>query len=301
MTGKSLYIYLLCTAFLALAGNSFSQDFQIGQKSIRATDLSRDGRMVDLLVYYPADSSGEDVPVATPAGNGFPVVSFGHGYMMPVRYYENIWTSLVPEGYVVVLPDSETKMFPSHSEFGLDLAFALEHMLAENNDSSSIFYQHLSSESCLMGHSMGGGSAVLGAEHYSGINALAVLSPLDTRPSSAEAAKSVTIPSLVITGSNDFITPPRKHALPVFNALSSPVKIYLSIKGGNHCNMAIKNRLCDFAERTRPGNKISRDEQHAIINRYLLPWLEYTLKGSNEAKKELEHMLQTDNSVESRR
>ena len=191
-------------------------------------------------------------------------------------------------------------MFPSHSEFGLDLVFAIKHIMTENDDSASIFYHRLNSKSCLMGHSMGGGSAILGAEHYNAVTSLAVLSPLDTRPSSAEAAKSVTIPSLVITGSNDFITPPRKHALPVFNALASPEKRYISIKGGNHCNMAIKNRLCDFAERTRPGNKISREEQHAIINRYLLTWLDYTLRGSSEAKRKLESMLQTDKSVESR-
>ncbi|MGM0667470.1 MAG: alpha/beta hydrolase family protein [Bacteroidota bacterium] len=282
-----------------LPANSPAQDFEIGYASVRASDESRDGRVVELLIYYPADSSGQNVPLASSNGKGFPVVSFGHGYRMPARYYQNIWTAIVPAGYVMVLPDSETKMFPSHSDFGLDLVFAIKHMITENSDSSSIFYKRLSTKSCLMGHSMGGGSAILGAAHYSGVNSLAVLSPLDTRPSSAEAAKSVTTPALVITGSNDFITPPRKHALPVFNALASPEKRYISIKGGNHCNMAMKNRLCDFAERTRPGNKISREEQHEILKSYLLPWLDYTLKGYIEARREFESMLETDKSIES--
>lgn len=296
---KNIYVYLLFAIFFALAGKTSAQPFNIGHTSVRAIDESRDGRVVDMRIYYPADSSGQNVPLASSAGKGFPVVAFGHGYRMPVRYYENVWTALVPRGYVVVLPTIEKKMFPSHSEFGLDLVFALKYMMTENSDSSSIFYKRLSTKSCLMGHSMGGGSAILGAAHYSGISSLAVLSPLDTRPSSAEAAKSVTTPALVITGSNDFITPPRKHALPVFNALASPEKRYISIKGGNHCNMAMKNRLCDFAERTRPGNKISREKQHEIIKRYLLPWLNYTLKGSTEASREFEYMLETDKSIES--
>jgi pimeloyl-ACP methyl ester carboxylesterase len=297
---KGLCRYLFFAALIAISGNTYAQNFKIGHTSVCATDGSRNGRVVDMLIYYPADSSGEDVPLASLKGKNFPVVSFGHGYMMPARYYQNIWTCIVPEGYIMVLPTSETGLFPSHYEFGLDLVFAVNYILAENNDSSSLFYKKLSGKSCLMGHSMGGGSAILGAEHCNGISSLAVLSPLDTRPSSAEAAKSVIIPALVITGTNDFITPPRKHALPIFNALASPEKKYISIIGGNHCYMAIKNRMCDFAERKKSRDIITREKQHDIINRYLLSWLDYTLKWNSDAGKKFDVMMETDSLIERR-
>jgi hypothetical protein len=290
--------YLIFVLLILISGSSYSRDFKIGYTLIRASDPSRGNRVIKLMVYYPADMEGEDVTVASSVRGGFPVLSFGHGYMMPVTSYENLWIGLVPKGYIMVLPISRKGIFPSHSEFGIDLAFAVSQLMAEGNDSSSIFYGRVSGESCLMGHSMGGGAAILGAKYSGGVSSLAVLAPLDTRPSSADAAVSLKIPSLVITGSEDRITLPRKHALPVYHALSSDYKVYISIKGGNHCKMAVKDRLCNFVEKNRPGVSISREEQHEIVNRYLLLWLDYTLKGLPEAGMKFDSLLESDSSVE---
>lgn len=262
------------------------------------TDRSRDDRLIQALILYPSESAGSDVPVALPDREGFPVVVFGHGYQIPVEPYRNIWESLVPEGFVFVLPRSGSGMFPSHQKFGDDMAFLLDEMIRLSRDSASFFTGRLQPDGCLMGHSMGGGAALLGALNSQNVRTLVVLAPLDTRPSSANAAQEISLPSLVFAGSEDYVTPPKKHQLPIFHSLQSPQKTYICIQGGNHCQMALKNRLCNFAEKTydqEPG--ITREEQHRILKRYILPWLKFYLFNDLAAGKEFQQQLDSDPAI----
>jgi hypothetical protein len=62
--------------------------------------------------------------------------------------------------------------------------------------------------------------------------------------------------------------------------------------------MASKNSACSTGERMlgcRAG--ISREEQHEILKRYLVPWLQFHLKGNLEAGTEFDDLLNTDKSV----
>jgi len=261
-------------------------------------DSSRKDRLVEALIFYPADSAGSGVPAAMPLNDGFPVIVFGHGYMMSVVAYRNIWEALVPDGCVVVLPQSASEMFPSHLEFGLDLAFVLDEMIRLSGDSASVFSGRLLPFGCMMGHSMGGGAAILGAVHSEAVKGLVVLAPLDTRPSSAEAAKEVSLPTLVFAGSDDNITPPKKHQLPIYESLQSSQKAYISILGGSHCQMVEENRLCNFAESSfvrEPG--ITREEQHAILNRYIMPWLKFSLYDDTAACREIHMQMASDTTI----
>jgi len=288
---------ILIILALVMSNCVLSQKYSIGSTVIEATDSTRSNRVITLKVYYPSFISGTEFPIANSSNGSFPVISFGHGYRMPVSYYENLWTAIVPHGYIFVLPDSETRMFPSHRELGLDILFAARHIISEGKDIGSVFHNKVSDRFCLMGHSMGGGSVILSAEKSDDISSLILLAPFITKPSSSEAAKSVTIPSLVFTGSHDFITPSRKHALPIYESLASPTKLYINIIGGNHCNMGVKNRLCEIGERTKPGKKISREQQHEILKRYILPWLDYTLKGNKNEEIKINKLLESDTTI----
>lgn len=261
-------------------------------------DSSRKDRMIEALIFYPADSAGSNVPVAMPVRGGFPVIVFGHGYLMKVNAYRNMWERTVPDGCVFVLPQSASGMFPSHKEFGLDLAFILDEMIRLTGDSASDFSGRLLPYGCLMGHSMGGGAAILGAEHSENVRGLLVLAPLDTRPSSAEAAKEVSIPTLVFAGSKDKITPPEKHQLPIYESLQSSQKAYISILGGSHCQMAEDNRICNFAESSfNRESGITREEQHVILDRYLIPWLKFSLYGDASAIREFKQQMESDTAI----
>jgi pimeloyl-ACP methyl ester carboxylesterase len=261
-------------------------------------DQNRAERVIRTLICYPADSAGLDVPPATSTGEGFPIIVFGHGYLMPVDAYRNIWECTVPEGFITVLPESGSNMFPSHMEFGKDMAFLLEEMVRLAGDPQSAFYGRIKPYGCLMGHSMGGGAAILGSIQCNLVRTLLVLAPLDTRPSSAEAARELTVPTLVFAGTDDCITPPKKHQVPIYESLQSSHKLYISIKGGSHCQMAEDNRLCNFAEASfdlEPG--ISREEQHRILNRYIIPWLRFYLYDDPMSGLQFDKELESDPSV----
>lgn len=272
-----LSILLFCWPLL-------SQPYEIGRREATFIDFNRKDRLIKALILYPSDSAGCDVQVALPDQEGFPVVVFGHGYQMPVEPYRNIWESLVPEGFVVVLPRSGSGMFPSHQEFGHDMAFVLDEMIRLNRDSAAFFLGRLQPDGCLMGHSMGGGAAILGALQSRVARTLVLLAPLDTRPSSAMAARDLEIPTLIFAGSHDRITPPKKHQLPIYDSLQSAQKTFICIQGGNHCQMADSHRMCDITETTLyrdPG--ITREEQHRVLDRYILPWLRFYLSGDSAA------------------
>ena len=84
--------------FLILFANAtVAQNYQIGTAALTLTDTERD-RQIEVAVYYPATSSGANAPVATSI-TGFPVVSFGHGFVIATESYSWLWEALVPEGY----------------------------------------------------------------------------------------------------------------------------------------------------------------------------------------------------------
>lgn len=296
LKSRLLFILFLFTA----AASCFAQGYSVGRTVIDVPDESKKTGMLELHIYYPSDAEGYDVPLADDE-ELFPVIVFGHGYRMPVKYYENLWSALVPEGYIMILPASGLEMFPSHMDFGIDLLKAASFMQAKNNDPASLFHGRIMSSTCLMGHSMGGGSAVLGASESDIVDAMVLLAPYDTRPSSIDAAANLTLPVLVMAGSNDCITSPQKHAFPIYESFRSNCRTYVEIIGGTHCNMAIKNRLCSLAERTKPENLIPREEQHRILKRFILPWLNYMLKGEEKASSEFDRLLESDNAVDYKR
>ena len=264
-----------CFIFLVLyliTGNVHSQNYQVGRVTATLTDSSRNNRSIPVEIYYPADTAGINVAVTTSNNFSFPVLSFGHGFVMSWDAYANIWNAVVPQGYIMVFPKTEGGTSPSHAAFGADLAFCLNEMKRLGTQTSSLFYNRVDSMNCVMGHSMGGGAAFIAAGSNPDIKAIATLGAAETNPSAILSAISITAPALVISGGNDCITPSPAHQTPMYNNLSSVCKSYISITGGSHCQMADFNFLCNFGELTcTPAPAISRSDQHQIIFRYLLP------------------------------
>ena len=154
-------VYLI-TLFAAFWMPCRSQNYPIGHRTITFTDSARVNRPVPSELYYPAATAGEN----TPLSNGmFPVIVFGHGFQMAYDSYTYFKNAIVPAGYILVFPKTETSLSPSHAEFGADLAFLVIRMKAEGMDPSSPFFQHVDSTSAIMGHSMGGGASFLGCKN----------------------------------------------------------------------------------------------------------------------------------------
>jgi hypothetical protein len=58
----------------------------------------------------------------------------------------------------------------------------------------------------------------------------------------------------------------------------------VTLTGASHCQFAESNFNCGLGEAScSPGPAISRATQHAIVDRFLVPWLDWRLKGDAAA------------------
>jgi pimeloyl-ACP methyl ester carboxylesterase len=274
-------LFLSIFVFIVRIETVICQPYQIGHATISFTDTSRNDRSIPAEVYYPALAEGEEVPVAP---GQFPVLSFGHGFVMDVGSYENFSDFLVPEGYIFVLSNTETGISPSHEDFGLDLSFILQAFKLENNDPGSLFFGTISGMNAVMGHSMGGGASMLAAAGDTIVKSVVNFAAANTTPSAISAATSIEVPALLFSGGEDCVAPPAVHQEPMYDSLASSCKTWIDITGGGHCYFANDNFLCTFGENTcSPNLTITREEQHDVTFDFLLPWLDYHLKGEQQS------------------
>ncbi|MBN2669292.1 MAG: T9SS type A sorting domain-containing protein [Bacteroidales bacterium] len=262
----------------------------MGHTTITFYDDDR-GRDVPAEVYYPADVSGDDVSVAV---GEFPVLIFGHGFVISYTAYENFWTALVPEGYIMLFPTTESGFSPNHETFGQDLSFLNEVMQDENSNASSIFYQRVLEASAVMGHSMGGGSAFLAAGLNSNINTIITYAAAETNPSAIVAAEEISVPGLVFSGLEDGVAPPDENQVPMYNALSSSCKTYIGVVDGVHCNFGGWSFYCSLVDSS---TDLPMEEQQEISLFYTLNWLNFYLKNNDTSNDLFEDSLQTSQRI----
>lgn len=268
---------LFLAVLALLTHTAHAQPYALGSTTRTWYDAVRD-RDVPAEIHYPAVADGAEQACAT---GSFPVLVVGHGFVMGVDAYVYLWQHYVPLGYVVVLPTTEGGLAPDHANFGADLAFAAERMQAENTDALSLFFGHISPSTALLGHSMGGGAALLGAEANANIQAVVVLAPAETNPSAIAAAGGVLVPTLVFGASEDCVTPLATNQQPMYDGLVVDCKALVNITGGGHCYFGDNNFLCNFGEITcGPALTITREEQHDVVTDLADLWLDGHLRGT---------------------
>lgn len=294
-------IQLTTTLFLLVFQFGLNAQYNVGHTTITFNDPARSGgfgsgggsgRQIQTEIYYPALTSGTDVACVA---DSFPVIVFGHGFAMAWDAYANIWEHYVAQGYILAFPRTEGGLIPgpSHSDFAQDLEVVATRMWQENMNTGSIFENHVRQSCAIMGHSMGGGAGALASAGNSFIRTYIGLAPAETTPSAETAASGIMVPSLIFSGSQDGVTPAADHHLPIYNAISSGCKNFVSIEGGAHCYFANSNFNCDFGEGTASsGISITRQEQQDRTFAILDPWLRYTLWDECEG---LDEALQTAN------
>lgn len=290
---RSLAIILLILADYVTSG----QSYQIGHISVTFVDSSRSNRSIPTEIYYPADVSGDNVAYASSMSKT-PLIAFGHGFVMTYDAYFNIRDLVVPKGYIMVFPTTEGSFSPNHSEFGKDLAFVIKAVANLGNSSASLLYGKVDTFNCVMGHSMGGGSSFLALSYDPKIKSIVTFAAAETSPSAISAAAAIRSKALVFAGLNDCVTPPISNQQPMYSALLSDCKHYIGIKGGSHCQMAKSNAACSFGEAScTPTPAISRTTQHDIIDRFLVPWLNYTLKSACADGRSFDSTVLSDTTI----
>ncbi|MDI1317025.1 T9SS type A sorting domain-containing protein [Flavobacterium sp.] len=291
---KSVLFFLIITFCSA---TTWAQSFVVGHKQQTFVDASRSNRNITAEIYYPANTAGDNVSIAS---GQFPVLIFGHGFVMTWSAYAPEWNAIVPNGYIMVFPTTETGFLPSHTNFGKDMAYLVGAMKTEGTTASSTFFGAVAATSAVMGHSMGGGSAFLAVQYDSSITALATLAAANTNPSSITAAAGISIPSIVISGANDCVAPPNQHQIPMYTALASACKTFVSITGGSHCQFANSNINCSIGEATcSPQPAISSSAQQNTTITVLVPWLNHYLKNDTAAGVQFQNVITAANGITS--
>jgi pimeloyl-ACP methyl ester carboxylesterase len=265
-------------ALVLVPGLLNAQPLPIGSRSVTFYDAVRD-RDVPCEVRYPGATAGSNVPLAQ---GSFPVLVIGHGFLMSVDAYANLWDHFVPKGYICVLPTTEGGV-PDHGAFGADLAFVAQAMQAAGADAASPFFGGVSPATALMGHSMGGGASFLAAAQSSTVQTLVNFAAAETDPSAIAAAASVTMPTLVFAGTDDCVTPVDENQAPMYAACASACKAFVNIIDGRHCFFANFNLACSTGELICGGASIDRAAQHSVVNDFAGLWLDHFLKGDADA------------------
>lgn len=245
------------------------QDFEIRRD---------DGSRLLAQVYYPALQEGMSGIMKAGVASSrapFPVIAFGHGYMQPVDSYAPLLRHLASHGFVVVAPHSfEHNPFPSHAQFGADLNASLNAMVAQTGDAGSPFYGKLDTQRIgVMGHSMGGGAALLALSVNASIDAISVWAVVDTRPSAVGAVAGDTTPMQWIAASDDGIVPADQREL--WRSVNAPAPMQIPvIAGGAHCGFQSQSAFALFCDR----GALPKAEQIYITQRLLTDWFALYLR-----------------------
>ena len=233
-------------------------------------DAERGDREIPVTAHYPAATAGAEV---TPLAGPFPTIVFGHGFVMAGSDYGSIFDAWVDQGFVVIAVNTEEGIAPDHEAFGLDLAYVVAAAASELTP----LIGALDDRVAVGGHSMGGGAAWLAAA--GGVaDAVFGLAPAETNPSAIAAAASVQIPALVLSGSEDTVTPAADHHTPIYSGTASACKAFVTLDAGSHCGYADSGSLCDLGELFFNG--MSRPRQQEITVQLVGAWLAHWLNGA---------------------
>jgi len=279
-------------ALLILCSSLSAQ--QIGHTTLTFIDSLRNNRQIATEIYYPATSAGNNTPIAAGV---FPLITFGHGFVMVWSAYQNFWDFLVPEGYILAFPTTEGSFSPSHADFGKDLKFLIA-KIQSSGVGAVIPSASVGTTSAIMGHSMGGGCSFLAAENNLMITTLVSFASANTNPSSITASQQVSVPTLLFSGTNDCVTPPSQHQNIMYDSTAAAFKTQVNITGGGHCFFANSNFNCSFGENTcSPSPTITRAEQQSVTNNFLKLWLAYFLKNDCQKAQDFQDSLSMSSKI----
>ncbi len=217
-----------------------------------------------LLIIYPATAAGYDTPF-DPSQGPYPAVSFGHGFFQHPDRYQPTLEHLASNGYIVVAPESELGLFPSHAQFAQDLSDALTWLENENASAASPFYQSVATDRFgLSGHSMGGGASILAAAADNRVKAVINMAAAETNPSAKAAMANVQAPISLLSGSEDAIVPYETNGQEMYNNGSAPRLLPLFL-GGYHCGFQDNPfpLFCDSGSMD-PQTQIELTRQHLV-------------------------------------
>jgi triacylglycerol lipase len=189
---------------------------------------------------------------------------------------------LASHGFVVLTIDVKDKrsLPPARSE---QLMGALDTLRAESSRQNGALFGKVDPRRlAVMGHSMGGGAALIVAEALG--TELKAAIPLNPWCKVPKAFPKLIVPTLIIGGENDILAAVSRHARPHYASIpASTHKMYLEIKGGHH---GATNGSADgtFTILSKVEG-CPTGEQRQIISRYVISWLKLYVDGDERYRQ----------------
>ena len=295
---KLFFVFWMLTfGFQLCAG---TQHYKIGHQTLAINDPDHRQTSITAELYYPSVSGGENAAIAE---NKFPLILFAHGYLQRFDDYRYIWESMVPRGYVFALITTQNGLTIDIDTFAKEISFLFSSLHRENRDTSVFISGHLSQKSALMGHSTGGGAIYLAQTSLPEVTTLVSLAALGktygpiSGGAAIDIAKNITIPSLILSGSDDCICPPDTYQKPLYVNFGGD-KVIVTIRGGDHCGFSISSD-CAVAETASCGfsperKTIPTEKQRELVLSLVIPWFDFYLKGEPRAWKTFQTSLKNN-------
>ena len=182
------------------------------------------------------------------SGRRLPIVAVGHGWLQSAERYADTMRYLASWGIIVVAPNTHRSVFSSHQGLALDMSRALR-MVAYGDLGAGRVRGDLRGLGVL-GHSTGGGAAMLAAAKDDQIRAVVTVTAAETRPSAIEAAGRVEVPSLHLIGSKDDMA--ESDGAKIARSCTGPAQLRM-VKGSGHLGLAEGKSLRQRHHRRRLG------------------------------------------------
>ncbi|MCU0264852.1 MAG: alpha/beta hydrolase [Actinomycetia bacterium] len=238
-------------------------------------------RPLRVRVWFPRSG-----PAGEPSPGRCPAIAFGPGYLAPVGAYAATLSHLAGHGFVVVGADTERGPAPRHAALADDLNRALEWLCSGATGVPLLRDVADPDRLGLLGHSMGGGCAVLAAAASPVVRSLSTLAAARTRPSSVDAAGRLAVPTQLVAAERDAMTPVGRHQRPMFEAVPSGIPAQLRIvRGGSHGGFV--DALGPLGGRPFSRPRLPRADQLALVRDVLVAWFGLTLAGRGELYDEV--------------
>jgi dienelactone hydrolase len=261
-----------------------AQNYATGTRTINFIDDTRSNRVVATTLHYPANTAGNNVSLAT-GTEKFPVVVFGHGFLIGTTAYQWLADSLVKQGFIVALPTTEGTISPSHEQFGRDLGFLAKRIVSLNDSAASFLFGRVLSRAAVGGHSMGGGASLLAMNYEPSIRTVFNMAAAETNPSSVSASAQIQKPALIIAGAADCVVRDTQQRR-FYTQLPYPCKTFINIQHALHCHFANNDAICALGQ-ISSGCNTSSVTAPVVFQKtmyLLIPFLQHYLKDDCAAR-----------------